>query len=166
MPADGLAWLTYLGYNIMWISCVDSYMRGEVRLCRISLTISENVLWSAKSIKIFSTWGKFEQNIYNFVANTDPADHLAALGARTSAATVIHLFGSNHYLKQCIAWTNYDLLEIGLLGTNFSKIWIKIETFSFKKMYLKIPTAKSEPFSSGRNVLNSNCIGSAKYIGC
>ena len=36
--------------------------------------------------------------------------------------------------RQTIAWTNADLLSIGLLGTNFSENLIVILSFSFKKM--------------------------------
>ena len=38
--------------------------------------------------------------------------------------------------------------------TNFSEIWIKIQTFSFSKMHLKMFSAKCQPFCSGLNVLN------------
>ena len=40
--------------------------------------------------------------------------------------------------RQAIIWTNVGLLSIGTLGTNFSEILIKIQTFSFKKMQLKM----------------------------
>ena len=56
--------------------------------------------------------------------------------------------------RQAIIWTNAGILLIGPLGTNFSEIWIAIETFSFKKMHLKIPSAKWRPFCLGLNVLN------------
>ena len=35
--------------------------------------------------------------------------------------------------RQAIIWNNGGILSIGLLGSNFSEIWIKILTFSFKK---------------------------------
>ena len=41
-----------------------------------------------------------------------------------------------------ITWTNAALLSIGLLGTNFSEIWIRILSSSFKKMHLKMSSAK------------------------
>ena len=43
--------------------------------------------------------------------------------------------------RQAITWTNAALLSIGLLGTNFNEIWIRILSFSFKKMHLKMPSA-------------------------
>ena len=43
---------------------------------------------------------------------------------------------------QAITWTNAVLLSIGLLGTNFSEMWIGIMSFSFKKMHLKMLSAK------------------------
>ena len=39
-----------------------------------------------------------------------------------------------------------DYLSIGLLGTNFSEILIKIQTFSLTKMHLKLSSAKWCPF--------------------
>ena len=56
---------------------------------------------------------------------------------------------------QAIIWTNADLLLIGLLGTNFNEICIKILTFSFKKMRLKMLSAKLQPFCLGLNVLRT-----------
>ena len=47
---------------------------------------------------------------------------------------------------QAIIQTNAGLLSIGLLGTNFSEILIKIQTFSFTKMHLKLSSAKWQPF--------------------
>ena len=46
------------------------------------------------------------------------------------------------------------ILLIGLPGTNFSEISIKIQNFSFKKMHLKMSSAKWRPFSLSLNVLS------------
>ena len=56
--------------------------------------------------------------------------------------------------RLAIIWTNDGILLIGLLGTNFREILIKIHTFSFNKMHLKISSAKWWPFCFGLNVLN------------
>ena len=48
--------------------------------------------------------------------------------------------------RQAIIWTNAGILLIGLLGTNFSEIFIEIHTFSFKEMHLKMPSGKWWPF--------------------
>ena len=56
---------------------------------------------------------------------------------------------------QAIIWNNAGILSIGLLGTNFSEILIKIMTFSFKKMRLKVSYAKWRPFCLCLNVLKS-----------
>ena len=45
------------------------------------------------------------------------------------------------------------ILSIGPLGTNFSKIEIKIQNFSFGKKHLKISSAKWRPFCPGRDHL-------------
>ena len=57
--------------------------------------------------------------------------------------------------RQAIIWTNAEILLIGRLGTNFSEILIKINTFSFKKMPLKMSSGKWQPFCLGLNVLTN-----------
>ena len=57
--------------------------------------------------------------------------------------------------RQAIIWTNAGILLIRPLGTNFSEILIRIQTFSFKKMHLKMSSAKWHPFCLGLNVLRS-----------
>ena len=56
--------------------------------------------------------------------------------------------------RQAIIWTNAGILLIGPLGTNFSEILIKIQTFSSKKIRLKMSSAKCCSFRAGLNVLN------------
>ena len=51
--------------------------------------------------------------------------------------------------SQAILWTNAELLSIEPLGTNFSEIWIKIQSILFMKMDLKISPVKGQPFFSG-----------------
>ena len=53
--------------------------------------------------------------------------------------------------RQAIIWTNAGILLIGPLWTNFSEIWIKIQTLSFKKMHLKMSSAKWRLFRLGLN---------------
>ena len=55
--------------------------------------------------------------------------------------------------RQAIILTTAGILLIGPLGTNFSGILIKIQTFSFKKKHLKVSSAKWWPFCLGLNVL-------------
>ena len=43
---------------------------------------------------------------------------------------------------QAIIWTNVGVLWIGLWGTNFSEIGIKIRRYLFKKIHLKMSSAK------------------------
>ena len=57
--------------------------------------------------------------------------------------------------RQAIIWTNGEILLIGPLGTNFSEISIKIQTFSFKKMRLRMSSGKRRPFYLSLNVLKS-----------
>ena len=58
--------------------------------------------------------------------------------------------------RQAITWTNAGILLIGPLGTNFSEILIKIQTFSFRKMHLKTSSAKRRSFCFGLNVLKTS----------
>ena len=46
--------------------------------------------------------------------------------------------------RQAITWTSIGILWIGLLGTNFSEIWIRISSFSFNKMHLKMSSARCD----------------------
>ena len=55
--------------------------------------------------------------------------------------------------RQAIILTNAGLLSIGLLGTNFSEILIKIHNFSFTKMYLKTSSGKWWSFCPGGDEL-------------
>ena len=57
--------------------------------------------------------------------------------------------------RQAIIWTNAGILLIGPLGTNFSEIFIEIQTFSLKKIRLKMSSAKCCSFCLGLNVLRS-----------
>ena len=69
------------------------------------------------------------------------------------------IIGSDNVLspgrRQAIIWTNAGILLIRPLGTNFSEILIRIQTFSFKKMHLKMSSANWRPFCLGLNVLTS-----------
>ena len=55
--------------------------------------------------------------------------------------------------RQVIIWTNAGILLIGPLGTNFSEILSKIQSFSFKKMHMKMLSGKWRPCCPGLNVL-------------
>ena len=55
--------------------------------------------------------------------------------------------------RQAIIWTSAGILSIGPLGTNFSEILIRIQTFSFKEMHLKLSSAKWRPFCLDLDVL-------------
>ena len=48
--------------------------------------------------------------------------------------------------RQAIIWTNAEILLIRTLGTNFSEILTRIQTFSLKRIPLKMSPAKWQPF--------------------
>ena len=59
--------------------------------------------------------------------------------------------------RQAITWTNAGLLSIGILGTYFSEIWIRIVSFPFKKMQLKMLSARMAAIlSRGRWVIKKS----------
>ena len=65
--------------------------------------------------------------------------------------------------RQAIIWTNVSLLLIKPLGTNFSGIWIIIQTVLFKKMHFKMSSAKWQPFCLGfRSIISPIQIGLGK----
>ena len=55
---------------------------------------------------------------------------------------------------QAITWTNAGFLSMRPLGTNFSKIPIKIQNISFKKMHSKMSSDKRQPFCFLLNVVS------------
>ena len=69
----------------------------------------------------------------------------------------LSIIGSDNGLspgrRQAIIRTNAGILLIGPLGTNFSEIWIGIQTFSLKKIHTKMSSGKCWPFFLGLNVL-------------
>ena len=69
----------------------------------------------------------------------------------------ITIIGSDNGLspgrRQAIILTNDGILLTGPLRTNFSGIWIQINTFSFARMHLKMSSGKFRPYFLGLNVL-------------
>ena len=61
---------------------------------------------------------------------------------RWTGPSLVQVNGLSPIRHRAITWTNAGLLTIGLLGTNFSEIWIVILSFSFRKMHLKMLSAK------------------------
>ena len=64
--------------------------------------------------------------------------------------------------RQTTIWTNAGILLIGLPGTNYSEILIKIQTFSLKKISFKMSSAKCCPcemlsFSSRPQCIIKTC---------
>ena len=55
---------------------------------------------------------------------------------------------------QAIIWTIVGILLIGLLGTNFSEILIKMYTFLFRKMHLEMSSGKWQLFCLSLTTFN------------
>ena len=60
----------------------------------------------------------------------------------------LNIIGSDN-----VIWTNAGILLIRPLGTKFSEILFRNQTFSFKKMHLKMSSAKWRPFCLGLHEL-------------
>ena len=92
--------------------------------------------------------------VFNALTHWGRATHICA-----SKLTIIASDnGLSPGRSQAIIWNNAGIVSIGLLGTNFSEIFIEILTFSFKKMRLKVSSAKWRPFCLGLNVLRPNLV--------
>ena len=100
--------------------------------CRLSHLYS-TVRWSSKFH--LTQWGRVTQICINKLAIIGPDN------------------GLSPGWRQAIIWTNVGILLIRNLGTNFSGILSKINTFSFKKMHLKMSSVKWWQLCFGLNVL-------------
>ena len=89
-----------------------------------------------------------------------PTHHLTQWGRVTHICVGnLAIIGSENGLspgrRQAIIWTDAGILLIGPFETNFSEIWIGIQTFSLKKIHLKMSSVKWRLFCLGLNVLKS-----------
>ena len=102
---------------------------------------------------MFSTcyWCTYSSNNTTTLKLTETEWHIYASVNYTIIGSDNGLLPGRH---QAIIWTNDGILLIGPLGTNFSEIIIKIQTFSFKKIHLKMSSGKCLPFCLGLNVFN------------
>ena len=98
---------------------------------------------------VWQTWGIWL--LLNHISIKHYQDH--SLVGGTLRGRVTHtcvgnltIIGSDNGLspgrRQAIIRTNAGILLFGPLGTNWSEIVIKIETFSFKKMHFKMSSRK------------------------
>ena len=70
----------------------------------------------------------------------------------------------SHVRRQAITWTNADLFSFVPLGSGFSEIQIKIQSFSLLKMHLKMLSAKCLPFCPGRDEIIQRKHSDSIYI--
>ena len=94
---------------------------------------------------VASTTGMKFYTRSNRSTNSSPPN--AAYMYHWTRPSLVQVMACRQFRSQASTWTNDSLLSIGLLGTNFSEIWIGILSFSFKKMHLKMSSAKKwRPF--------------------
>ena len=125
-----IAW-QHLG--ITWTNADFSLARFYgIQLRAISLWVLK-LLFCVMSLKIIllTHWGR--------------ATHIC-VGKLTIIGSDNGLSPKRHH---AIIWTNAGILLIRHLGTNFSEILIRNQTFSLKKIYLKMWSAKWRPFCLG-----------------
>ena len=67
--------------------------------------------------------------------------------------------------RQAIIWTNAGILLIGPLETNFSEIFVGIQTFSLRKMHLNMSSALKRLFRLGLNELNQLYLLAGRLFG-
>ena len=103
-------------------------------------------------------WKCHLQNSNHFGLALDVLTHLPLVTHINASMNWVRI-GSGNGLspvrRQAITWTNAGLLPIGLMGTNFSEIQIRIPSFSFKKMHLKLSSAKVASILSRGDELNN-----------
>ena len=90
---------------------------------------------------------EFFKSIHRQITLGENMSYLTHWGRVTHiCVSKLTIIGSDNGLsperRQAIIWTNAGILLIGPLGTNFSEIWIDIQTFSLKKIRLKMSSAK------------------------
>ena len=77
--------------------------------------------------------------------NTNPVNSSppgAAYMRQWTGSSLVQVMAWGSVRRQAITWINAGLLSIGLLGTNFSEIWIWILSYSFTKIDLKMSSTR------------------------
>ena len=133
-------WLTDVGHNLWWMTHEMCSTCSKYPQIRKDGTIQTSLVVALKNIK-------------GPIHMVEGGHHLTHWGRVTHIWVVkLTIIGSDNGLspgrRQTIIWINAGILLIRLLGTNFSEIFIGIQTFSLKKMHLKIWFAKWCPFVS------------------
>ena len=125
----------------------------------VNWTLWDKFQWNFnQNAKLFIHENASEYIVCDMAAIFSMEDELTHWGRVTYiCVSKLTIIGSDNGLspgrRQTIIWTNAVVLLIAPLVTNFSKILIKLLTFSFKKMRLKVSSAKWRPFCLGLNVL-------------
>ena len=107
-------------------------------------------------------WYRENPDEYDQLISINSSPHLVPHICRIYASVNRVSIGSDNGLspirRQAIIWTNAGLLLIGLLGTNFNEILIKLQNFSFTRLHLKISSAKWWPFYPEREELTHKAL--------
>ena len=128
--------------NTQYIS-MNSYMwcNQNKHLCSINSEMI-NSLWPSDAIRQHPSGSTLVLVMAGHLTHWGPVTNIC-VGNLTITGSYNGLVPGWH---QAIIWISVGILLIGPLGTNFSEILIKINTFSFKKMHLKMLFAKWRPF--------------------
>ena len=109
----------------------------------------------------WNQWGQISLHHWVTMGSLAPVSLLTLV---THWGRMTHIFvrklsitGSDNVLSpgrsKAIIWTSVDILLFGPLGTNFSEIFIEIQTISLTKIRLKMSSAKCFSFRLSLNVL-------------
>ena len=127
-------WTFCLFYRFSWSNQVPNLLVSQQLVCHDTFKI---IIWS----DIIS------YPEVKFIHGIQIICSLTHWGGVTHICVIrLTIIGSDNCLSperhQAIIWTNAKILLIGPLGTNFSEILIKIQTFSLKKICLKMSSVK------------------------
>ena len=147
----------FIGRNLTWIIWL---WNGLMHCNTHHIEISERIDWLICMFR-FWIWGHQLIGLTVWLLYNKICTHFCCW---THWGRVTHIcvdkltmIGSDNCLspgrRQAIIWTNYGILLITHIGTNFNAILTKIRTFSFNKIHLKMSSGKWRPFCLGLNVL-------------
>ena len=123
------------GLNIILITRSDSFINMIIRLSVSESTVAKTCWSLVSTIEEFTVmWLMLIPMRSHKLTHLCRVTHICV----SKSTIIVSDNGLSPDRRQAIIWTNAEILLIGTLGTTFSEILIKINTFSFKKMHLKM----------------------------
>ena len=123
-------WKPHSPRSIIWLFCCIVHNSGG--RAHVTFTPTSLIQLHSESMSV----------LYRAIFNSSPPPGAAYMCQINMGSDN----GSSPIRRQAIIYTNHGLLSIGPLGTNVSKILIKVQNRSFTKMHLKISSVEWRPF--------------------